>query len=213
MGIMAGAVVSVTAKEDRRYARFYYPEFIRDYREVYADDAAFATWMRLLVIAEQMWPMPPELPRSVKPRPLRTLVDAGLVSVAGVTFCIKGHDAERSRRRESGRKGAGVRWDSDGNANASANAMRTHSDGNANAMPSTSTSKSKSKAEIPPPPAERGLRKDGTNPRANGSAPRQTGDAPRDHGQSPRQERQRAKRDMTPIHVILARSAANRTES
>jgi len=186
---------------DRRYARFYFPEFVEDYPEVYRNDAAFATWMRLLVVAEQMWPMSAELPRSVRARPLQVLVDASLVTVDGLTFRLKGHDAERSRRSASGRKGAAVRWDSEGNANASANAM-----------PSTSTSTSTSK-EIPPPPTSGGNRKDGTNPRANGSAPRQTHDSPRDRGESPRQERQRAKRDMTPIHVILARAAANGTDA
>ena len=32
-------------RDDRRYARFYYPEFIRDYATVYSNDAAFSTWM------------------------------------------------------------------------------------------------------------------------------------------------------------------------
>lgn len=185
------------SRDDRRYARFYYPEFIKDYPSVYADDSAFATWMRLLVVAEQMWPMPVELPRSVRKRGLAPLLEAGLVEVDGTYFTIRGLDAERTRRRDSGRKGAAVRWDSGGNANASANAM-----------PSTSTSTSK--AEIPPPPAERGLRSEGTNPRSQGTSPRQNGSAPRDLHESPRQRRQAEKRDPTPIHVILARSNANR---
>lgn len=195
------------SRDARRYARFYYGEFIRDYPNVYADDAAFAAWMRLLVVAEQMWPMPSELPRSVRPRPLRALVEAGLVTTTDGFFAIKGHDAERSRRSSSGRVGAGVRWQSDGNANA----MQTQSERTANAMPSKS--KSKSKAEIPPPPTSGGRRKDGTNPRAVGAAPRQNGSSLRDQGTSPRQERQAQKRDMTPIHVILARPAANGSES
>lgn len=186
-------------RDDRRYARFYYPEFIRDYPTVYRNDAAFATWLRLLVVAEQMWPMPAEIPRSVRSRPLAVLVDAGLVAVDGTSFRLKGHDAERSRRRDSARKGAAVRWDSHGNANAGANAM-----------PSTSTSTSTSKESTPPPPTSGGRRKDGTNPRARGAAPRQNSRAPRDHGASPRQERQAQKRDMTSIADILARSTANK---
>jgi hypothetical protein len=187
------------SRDDRRYARFYYPEFIRDYPEVYADDAAFAAWMRLLVIAEQMWPMPAELPRSVRPRPLRTLIEAELVTVSGVTFALKGHAAERQRRSDTGRNASAKRWESERNANASANAM-----------PSTSTSTSK--AEIPPPPTSGGRRKDATNPRSTGAAPRQNGHAPRDLGESPRQRVKAEKRDMTPLHVILARSNANRSE-
>lgn len=190
-------------RDDRRYARFYYPEFIRDYPTVYSNDAAFATWMRLLVVAEQMWPMPSELPRSVRSRPLAVLVEAGLVTVDGTAFRLKGHDAERSRRRDSARKGAAVRWDSDGNANAGANAM-----------PSTSTSTSTSRDKgLPPPPTSGGKRKDGTNPRAVGAASRQNGSSLRDQGTSPRQERQAQKRDMTPIHLILARAAANGSDS
>ena len=167
---------------DRRYARFYYPEFIHDYPTVYSDDAAFAAWMRLLVVAEQMWPLSMELPRSVRPRALRLLVDAGLVATDGTYFALKGLDAERTRRRDAGRKGAAVRWDSDGNANASANAM-----------PSKSISKDETRFT---PPPQVGLRKNGTNPRALGTNPRAT-------GTSPRQERQAQKRAPTRLHEIL----------
>ena len=183
---------------DRRYARFYYPEFVRDYQDVYTDDAAFATWLRLLVTAEQMWPMTPELPRSVRPRGLRVLVERGLVTTDGVTFHVKGLDAERTRRSASARNAAAVRWQSDRNA-----------DGNAESMPSTRTRTSTK--EIPPPPTSGGRRKDGTNPRAQGTAPRQNGHAPRDLGESPRQVKRAEKRDPTPLHVILARAAENRS--
>lgn len=188
---MADVAGTVGIVNDRRYARFYYAEFIRDYPSAYLDDAAFATWMRLLVIAEQMWPLTMELPRSVKPRPLRVLVEAGLIATDGTFFALKGFDAERTRRRDSGRKGAAVRWDSDGNANA---------------MPSTSTSQDKT--SIPPPPAERGRRKNGTNPRAVGSSPRQNGTAPRDEGTSTRQVRQAQKRGPSSLHEILTKAAA-----
>jgi hypothetical protein len=103
---------------DRRYARFYYPEFVHDYPDVYADDAAFATWMRLLVTAEQMCPMDPEIPRSTRSKPLSKLVDRGLVATDGRTYAIKGHAAERDRRSQTGRNAAAVRWESERNANA-----------------------------------------------------------------------------------------------
>ena len=54
--------------EDRKYVRVYYNDMIRDYPEVWADDAQLATWLRLLATADPMWPTPPELPRSVKAR-------------------------------------------------------------------------------------------------------------------------------------------------
>ena len=64
--------------------------------------------------------------------------------------------------------------------------------------------------EIPPPPAERGRRKERTNPRARGTAPRDTGDNPRANGHAPRQEREREKRGGLPesVHEILRRAAA-----
>lgn len=107
----------------RRYARFYYPEFMHDYPDVYADDAAFAAFMRLLAAAEMAWPTTPELPRSIRPKALRTLCDRGLIKVVGHTFLLKGFVKDRTLRAESGRKGAVVRWENDGNANADANAM------------------------------------------------------------------------------------------
>lgn len=137
-------------KDGRVYARFYYLEFIRDYPAIYQDDAALSTWLRLLVHADQVWPMVPELPRSVRPGPLRKLVDAKLVTVTGVTYAVKGQAAERARRSNAGKAGAAVRWDSERNANASADAM-----------PSSSSSR-----ETPPPPTGGGRRSSSTNPRA-----------------------------------------------
>lgn len=186
------------SKPDRKFARFYYDDFIREFPEVYADDAAFAAWMRLLVRAEKDWPTTPELPRSVRPKALARLVDSGLVGLcAGHCYRIRGFDAERSRRQGIARNAAAERWQSERNANASADAM-----------PSTSTSTRRD--ESPPPPAKRGRRKDGENPRADGSAPRQTGTSPRQNGTSPRQERDAEKRSGMPVNVaeILRRAAA-----
>lgn len=97
-------------RDDRRYARFYFPEFIRDYEEIYRNDAALSTWMRLLVIAEQMWPMAGFMPLGVSRRGLKMLVDAGLVTVTDLTFSIKGQQEERERRQESARQSATLRW-------------------------------------------------------------------------------------------------------
>jgi hypothetical protein len=62
--------------------------------------------------------------------------------------------------------------------------------------------------DFPPPPAERGRRKDRTNPRAEGRSPRQNGSSPRDLGTSPRQEREeRKKGGLDSIAAILNRAA------
>jgi hypothetical protein len=107
----------------RRFLRFYYPEFQRDYPAVYRDDAAFAAFIRLLALAETAWPATPELPRSIRPKPLRLLVENRLVKVAGHSFELRGFVKERTTRSENGRNAAAVRWDSDSSADAGADAM------------------------------------------------------------------------------------------
>src|SRR5688500_18410901 len=87
------------------YSRFYW-RFIDEYPEVYDDDRAFAAWMRLLVTAEGSHPAPAQLPRKVKPGPLATLVDRGLVVLLpGDRYRVKGLAAERERRSEAARVG------------------------------------------------------------------------------------------------------------
>lgn len=178
------------------YARFYYAKFIVEFPHIYADDVAFAAWMRMLATAEAMWPVRPEVPRSVRTKTLAKLVAVDLIETDGLTYSVRGLDAERLRRSDAARNAAASRWHSG-----------RHSEGNADVMPSTRTRRDET--NLPPPPTSGGRRKDGTNPRAIGSSPRQSGQAPRDLGESPRQVQRAEKRDMTPIHVILARAAAN----
>lgn len=110
--------------DDRKYVRVYYNDLIRDYPDVWASDAALATWLRMLATADPMWPTPPELPRSVRAKPLGDLVDASLVSVDGAhRFQMKGMDAERTRRSDAGRNAAAQRWQSKGNADRNAESM------------------------------------------------------------------------------------------
>jgi hypothetical protein len=162
------------------YARLYH-KFAGEYPQIYADDHCFATWIRLLMLADATWPMRPPMPRSVRPRVLDLLTEVGLVIIDGDSYTIRGLDPERSRRQSAGRKGAVTRWDSEGSADRNAIA-------DANAMPSKAK-QSKAKHSIPLPPAERGRRKDATNPRAVGTSPRQNGHAPRDQGTSRRQQK------------------------
>jgi hypothetical protein len=96
---------------DRPYSRIYYVDLQRDYADVWHDDAALATYIRLLTVAEAMWPALPEVPRSARPRPLRVLVDAGLVlTIArGPYYRIKGMDAERTARSSAASHAARIR--------------------------------------------------------------------------------------------------------
>lgn len=186
-------------KVDRHYVRVYHDDLVRDYPDIYADDGALATWLRLLVLADKMWPTPAELPRSVKMRPLRLLVDRRLVElVEPHSFRIRGHDAERTKRSDAARNAAAGRWQDNGNATGIAPRVPSRAE----------TEDEPSQAEIPPPPAQRGRRKDGTNPRSVGSDPRSNGHAPRDRGTSPRQERQAQKTGPTSLHEILRKAAA-----
>lgn len=158
----------MTVRSDRHYIRVYHDDLQRDYPAIYADDACFATWMRLLVIADKMWPTCPEIPRSVRARPLGILVESGLVEIEGHYYRIRGHNAERQRRQDAARNAAAERWQNNGNAGSTAQPM-----------PSTSPSTSRERAEISPPPPKVGLRTNGTNPRALGTNPRMNGASPR----------------------------------
>lgn len=173
---------------DRHYVRVYHDDLQRDYPAIYADDAALAAWLRLLVVADKMWPSIPELPRSIRPRALYTLVESGLVEqLPGHCFRIRGHDAERAKRQQSAKDAAASRWQSKGNAA-----------GTAERMPSRAETETETEY---PSPAERGRRMDGTNPRALGTNPRA-------NGTSPRQVREEQKRGgLTSIHDILQAAA------
>lgn len=173
------------ARNDRRFARFYYDDFQRDYPDVYANDAAFSSWMRLLVIAERAWPAPAELPRSISQEAIDALEYFGLIVLGKRdTFSVKGHNEERTRRRAI--------------AVAAASAKGAPS-AVPNGAPSADPRREQDENKTSTPPPQVGRRNNGTNPRA-------TGDNPRSKGTSPRQKLAAEKRDMTSIHDILERS-------
>ena len=61
---------------------------------IYDDDAAFALWMRLLMIADALWPSPAALPRTTRAKPLAKLVEAKLSDLlAKDRYRIRGLDA------------------------------------------------------------------------------------------------------------------------
>ncbi len=173
----------------RKYVRVYY-DLEREYGPVFQDDTCLATWLRLLMIAEDRWPNVAEIPRSARTSSVRRLIEAGLViAVPPYGFRILGLDAERTRRSNAGRNAAGIRWGI--------------ADGNAKPMPRHDTPRHD---EIPLPP-QVGKRKDGTNPRA-------TVTNPRANGHSPRQERAAQKRGgMETLAEIAARAAAYKADA
>lgn len=176
---------------DGPYSRLYH-RFAQEFPDIYKDDRAFAAWARLLMLADASWPMRPPLPRSVRPSIVRQLTTAGVLILDGDDYTVLGLDAERTRRRDSGRIGAGKRW---GNANADAN-------GHANADAKALLVRDETRRDEITPPPQAGRREDGTNPRALGTNPRAT-------GTSVRQSRAAEKRSAMPESVasMLRRAA------
>jgi hypothetical protein len=93
------------------YVRVYYSILTDErFEHVYDDDVAFATWVRLLMVADGAYPAPTHLPGNVKRRALAKLVAAGLIDLLPRRlFRVHGLQAERLKRAEQGRHAADVR--------------------------------------------------------------------------------------------------------
>ena len=106
-------------KERDPYSRHYW-RLIDDpkFSEVYADDHHFATWSRLLMIADQAWPASAHVPARARGASIRKLAEVGLIDLLpDGRFRMHGTDAERHRRSDLARDAAGHRW---GNAERTA---------------------------------------------------------------------------------------------
>jgi hypothetical protein len=101
----------------RTYARVYHdlvddPKFSR----VYGNDAALGTWLRMLLVADAMYPISAPLPRSNSS--VRLLIEVGLVEERpGGRYIVHGLEAERERRSTIGRNAVAVRWNNERNTN------------------------------------------------------------------------------------------------
>lgn len=114
------------------------PEYVRVYQSVvddpkfigiFDDDHHFATWVRLLMAADALWPASCPLPASARKASVKALVAAEIVDVFGSRFRVRGLDAERERRQSKARASAGSRW-----SGGSASGVRPDSERNANAL-------------------------------------------------------------------------------
>lgn len=84
---------------------------------VYADDRLLATWLRLLLVADAMYPV--SAPLFGKPGAIAALVDAKLITlVSPHRYTIRGLVAERKKRSAYGRNAVEVRWANARNAEA-----------------------------------------------------------------------------------------------
>jgi hypothetical protein len=87
------------------YSRVYH-RIQDEYPNVFDDELALGTWLRLLVLAEGSYPAQPHLPRKVKAKPLALLVESGLITLLPADrYAVKGLREERERRSAAGRKG------------------------------------------------------------------------------------------------------------
>lgn len=100
----------MTAAQDP-YSRVYWravddPKFV----DVWDDDRALATWLRLLVYADMAWPASGSLYHGIHRPSLEKLVRVGLVDVQGSTrYRIHGLDKEREQRSTHARGAAVAR--------------------------------------------------------------------------------------------------------
>jgi hypothetical protein len=89
------------------YTRVYH-SIVDDpkFSDVYDNDRRLATWLRLLIVAEQAYPASAYIPAGTNRTAVLALVECGLVDLGtGSRFRIHGLDAERTRRADAARVG------------------------------------------------------------------------------------------------------------
>jgi hypothetical protein len=96
---------------ERAYCRVYYS--IKDdpkFEAIYDDDHHLATWLRLLIAADAIWPASPDIPIGARKASLAALVDVGLVDLGtSRRYRIHGLDAERGARSAAARSSVAQR--------------------------------------------------------------------------------------------------------
>lgn len=114
------------------YSRVYWRIVDDDrFADIYGNDSHLASWLRLLIGADQSWPASAPLPASVKRASVRALSGCGLVELRpGSMYRIHGLDAERGRRQSQAEAAASARW-----SGSNADRMRQHPESNAQGMP------------------------------------------------------------------------------
>ena len=91
------------------YTRVYY-RVLNDPKFAGMSSAAWGHWVRLLVIADGMYPAPAPVPRWVEDEPMQELVDRQIVDLEGQDyFRIHGMTGERATRSEAATFAADVR--------------------------------------------------------------------------------------------------------
>jgi hypothetical protein len=110
---------------DKPYSRIYH-SIVDDpkFATIYGDDRKLATWLRLLICADQTYPASAPIPAGTNRSALAALVDVGLVDLGTASrYRIHGLASEREMRSESARNAAAVRWQSARRVPTNATAM------------------------------------------------------------------------------------------
>jgi hypothetical protein len=103
---------------ERTYARVYH-EIVDDprFERIYGNDAALGTWLRMLLVADAVYPQSAPMPR--RNSSVTLLLRVGLIEERpNNRYAVHGLQAERERRAASSRIGAVKRWDNERNAKA-----------------------------------------------------------------------------------------------
>ncbi len=111
-----------------RFVLVYHEDLIANHAVVWNDDRALATWIRLLALADKMWPSSAELPRGTSMAAVGRLVSAKLVETVGAYgYRIPSLDKRRTAARNAASTAARIRH---GTAprNATGNAYQTRPD-------------------------------------------------------------------------------------
>lgn len=104
------------------YSRHYW-SIVDDpkFEEVYDDDHHYATWGRLLMIADMAWPASAHLPANARRASVAKLAQVELIDLyPNGRYRIHGLDTEREKRSQQGRNAAASRWGTPSNASGNA---------------------------------------------------------------------------------------------
>jgi hypothetical protein len=140
-----------------RFVMVFYDEISSDPRfdGIRDDLRCMGAWLRLLTLADPIWPAPAPVPAGL-PRPLlNRLVAAGLVEILpGLQYRIHGLDSEKERRRAKGLPGAVAKWsardaNADPIADANADPIAFYAGARASPLPSLSPSPTNQSSSSP----------------------------------------------------------------
>jgi len=116
---------------DRPYSRLYH-ELAEEYTEVY-DSPLLADYMRLLVAADQSYPVRARWTGLTTKRGLQRLESCGLVEVDGTRYSVKGMEKERATRAERARRAAYARHGPSSARSSASGSASSSASGSANA--------------------------------------------------------------------------------